>query len=78
MDTKSVWDFLSGISVGQIVAWASVLIAIITALCAGTIKLYKVFTKYEEIKRKDREEQKIIENHDAILKKIEDILTFSR
>lgn len=74
MDTKSVWDFLSGISVGQIVAWASVLIAIITALCAGTIKLYKVFTKYEEIKRKDREEQKIIENHDAILKKIEDIL----
>lgn len=74
MDTKSVWDFLSGISVGQIVAWASVLIAIITALCAGTIKLYKVFTKYEKIKRKDREEQKIIENHDAILKKIEDIL----
>ena len=79
MDTKSVWDFLSRISVGQIVAWASVLIAIITALCAGTIKLYKVFTKYEEIKRKDREEQKIIENHDAILKKIEDILiTFLR
>lgn len=74
MDTKSVWDFLSGISVGQIVAWASVLIAIITALCAGIIKLYKAFNKYEEIKRKDREEQKIIENHDAILKKIEDIL----
>ena len=74
MDTKSVWDFLSGISVGQIVAWTSVLITIITAICTGTIKLYKVFTKYEEIKRKDREEQKIIENHDAILKKIEDIL----
>ena len=74
MDTKSVWDFLSKISVGQIVAWTSVLITIITAICTGTIKLYKVFTKYEEIKRKDREEQKIIENHDAILKKIEDIL----
>lgn len=71
MDTKSVWDFLSKISVGQIVAWASVLITIITAICTGTIKLYKIFTKYEEMKRKDIEQQKIIEGHNTILKKIE-------
>jgi DNA-binding transcriptional regulator YhcF (GntR family) len=50
MDTKSVWDLLSGISIGTIVAWVIVIVAIVTCLCTGTVKLYKAFAKYREVK----------------------------
>lgn len=71
MDTKSIWDFLSGISVGHIVAWVSSIAAAVSALCAGTIKLYKIFVKYEGMKRKDKEQEDKIASYDAVLKKIE-------
>ena len=70
-DTQTVWEFLSGIPIGTIVAWVMVIGAIIAALCAGTIKLYKIFTKYKEAKDKDEKQQKIIESHDDTLKEIE-------
>jgi uncharacterized protein YsxB (DUF464 family) len=71
MDTKSVWDLLSGIPVGTIVAWIVVICAIIAALCTGTIKLYKIFTKYKEMKDKDKKQTEIIENHEKILSEID-------
>ncbi len=71
MDTQSIWKLLSGISVGQIVAWISVLAAIVTALCTGTIKLYKIFTKYKEAKDKDEIQQGLIDDHDRTLKEIQ-------
>lgn len=74
MDTKSIWDLLSGIPVGTIVAWILVICAIITALCTGTIKLYKIFTKYKEMKDKDKKQTEIIESHDETLKAIDDTL----
>jgi len=58
-DTQSVWEFLSGIPIGTIVAWVIVICAIISALCAGTIKLYKIFTKYKEAKDKDEKQQNL-------------------
>lgn len=70
-DTQSIWELLSGIPIGTIVAWVFVISAIIAALCAGTIKLYKIFTKYKEAKDKDEKQQKIIESHDDTLKEIE-------
>lgn len=74
MDTKSVWDLLSGISIGTVMAWIIVIFAIITALCTATIKLYKVFTKYKEMKDNDERQKEIIENHDNTLKDIENTL----
>lgn len=74
-DTQTVWEFLSGIPIGTIVAWVMVIGAIIAALCAGTIKLYKIFTKYKEAKDKDEKQQKIIESHDETLKEIEKSLS---
>ena len=73
-DTQEIWKFLSGIPIGTIVAWVIVIAAIISALCAGTIKLYKLFTKYKEAKDKDEKQQKIIEEHDNTLKEIEQCL----
>lgn len=53
MDTKSVWDLLSGIPIGTIVAWVAVAFAIMAFLCTGTVKAYKLFTKYREVKDKN-------------------------
>lgn len=74
MDTKSVWDLLSSLSIGTIVAWVIVILAIISAFCAGTIKLYKIFTKYKEAKDKAIKQEQIIESHDNTLKEIGSIL----
>ena len=71
MDTKSVWDLLSSIPIGTIVAWIAVIFAIIAALCTGTIKLYKIFTKYKEMKDKDNKQTEIIKSHENTLSEIE-------
>lgn len=71
MDTQSIWDLLSSIPIGIIVAWIVVICAIITILCTGAIKLYKVFTKYKEMKDKDLKQTEVIINHDNTLREIE-------
>lgn len=74
MDTKSVWNLLSGIPIGTIVAWIIVIGVIIGTLCTGTIKLYKVFTKYKSLKDRNEEQTKQIEGHDEVLKQVKDSL----
>ena len=71
MDTQSIWDLLSSIPIGTIVAWIVVICAIITVLCTGAIKLYKVFTKYKEMKDKDLKQTEVIINHDNTLREID-------
>ncbi|WP_295248057.1 hypothetical protein [Ruminococcus sp.] len=71
MDTQSIWDLLSSIAIGELVGWIVVICAIITALCTGTIKLYKVFTKYKEMKDKDQKQTEIIKSHEKTLCEIE-------
>ena len=71
MDTQSICDLLSSIPIGTIVACIVVICAIITVLCTGTIKLYKVFTKYKEMKDKDLKQTEVIINHDNTLREIE-------
>lgn len=68
MDTKPIWDLLSGITIGRVIAWVFVIGAIVSALCAGTIKLYKVFTKYKELKDKEERQTKTVESHEAALR----------
>lgn len=74
MDTQPIWDSLSGITIGQIVACITVILAIISALCTATIKLYKVFTKYRDMKDKEQKQETIIETHDKTLNEIKDSL----
>lgn len=70
MDTQPIWNFLSSFSVGQVVTWIIVIGTIISALCAGTVKLYKVFTKYKDMKDKEQKLETIIETHDNTLNEI--------
>lgn len=74
MNKNEVWSILSNISVGQLVAWVSVFIAIIATLSTGIIKAYKLIVKYEDIKIKNREQKEKIESFDVTLKKIEESL----
>lgn len=70
MNENTIWEFLSGLSVGTVVAWIAVIIAIIGAICTATIKLYKVFTRYKELKDdSENRRQKLIE-HEKILNDI--------
>ena len=64
MDTKSVWELLSEIPVGTIVAWVLVIAAIGGAICTGIIKLYKLFTKYRKIKDENKEIKETVQRHD--------------
>lgn len=74
MDTQSIWDLLSSISIGEIMAWIVVICTVISALCAVTIKLYKIFTKYKEMKDREEKQETIIETHDKTLNEIKDSL----
>lgn len=71
MDTNSIWSLLSSIPVGTIVAWGIVITTIITAICTGTIKLYKMFTKYTKMREENEEQKKIIKKHEETLEAIE-------
>lgn len=74
MDTQSVWDVLSAIPIGTIVAWVVVIFAIITAICTAAVKLYKVFTKYKELKDRNEKQVAQIERHEELLKDIQSSL----
>lgn len=71
MDTQSIWDLLSSIPVGTLVAWIIVILAIISALCTVTIRLYKIFEKYKEVKDKNEKQEKLINGHEKTLEEIE-------
>ena len=71
METDQVWGFLSSVSIGTVVAWIVVIGSIVSALCAVTIKLYKLFTKYKDIKDKKEQQETIIQAHDKVLSEID-------
>lgn len=70
MDEASVWAMLSAIPIGTVVAWVAVIGAILAALCFGVVKLYKLFTKYNELKDKDKERQQTIDEYGEALLEI--------
>lgn len=67
MDTQSVWDILSNISIGTILAWGFVICSILATICGGTVRLYKLFTKYSSIKDENEKQKKLLQKHDGIL-----------
>ena len=74
MDGSSVWEFLSSIPTGTVVAWIAAISTIIALICTGAIKLYKIFVKYTKLKDKNEEQKRLIEQHDKILSELNDSL----
>lgn len=81
MNTNEVLDVLSNLSIGTVVAWVSVICAIIAAICTAAIKLYNIFEKYKKSKDKTAKQEEVIAQHNeafaeirAQLKSISDAL----
>lgn len=74
MSTHDVWNVLSGIPAGTIVAWATVIIAIVTAICAGLKKIHKVYIKYKEQKDKYDTSFEMVRKHEEVLNDIKESL----
>lgn len=75
MDANSIYELLSSISVGSLVAFATVASAIIGALCTGTIKLYKIFIKYKAVHDENENLKNAVKTHEELFIKIQDQLT---
>lgn len=74
MDTKSIWDMLAGISMGTVVAWIIVLSTILTIVSSVAIRLYRLFSKYKNLKDENEEQKKLLQEHEQVLSKIDKTL----
>lgn len=74
MDSNSVWSVLSNIPIGIIVTWVVSIASIIAVICVGIIKLYKVFTKYSQLKRENEDQKALIQKHDTVLIEVNELL----
>ena len=77
-NTQPVWEILSRIPIGTLVAWIAVIATIITFICVGVLKLYKIFTKYKEIKDNNERQTQIINTHEKTLAEIDASLSAIR
>lgn len=75
MDTQQVWDVLLSLPIGTVVAWIFVICAILAGVGTAAIKLYKVFSKYRDLKERNEEAQDTLTEHGESIKEIKDILT---
>lgn len=74
MDTKSVWEILAKIPIGTIVAWGSVIIAIIAIIGRFAVKLFGIYKKYSEVVDENDRQKRTIELHETVLDEIKDSL----
>ena len=70
MKTNDVVAILSSIPIGTIIAWITVIGGMLTGICAGTIKLYKLFEKTHEMKEENEEFIRLVKAHDEQLQAI--------
>lgn len=70
MNTNEVWNVLSNLKIGTVVAWISVICAIIAAICTAAIKLYNIFDKYKKSKDKIAEQAEVIAQHNEAFAEI--------
>ena len=70
MDTNSVWSTLADIKIGTLIAWAIVIIAILTVIIKGITKLYEVFAKYKKLKEDNERQSELLRAHDETLAQI--------
>ena len=70
MTQQEVWDLLSNLKVGTVVAWVIVLAAIVTVVAIGIKKLFKLFRDYSAYKAGKAKTEARLRVHDETLDKI--------
>ena len=74
MDTQSVWDTLSAIPIGTVVAWISVIAAIVSTVWFVILKLFKVFTRYRNMKDENDRQTQLLVAHEELLSEVKNEL----
>ena len=78
MNTENVWEVLSQLPIGTIVALIIVFATIVGVVCGGVMKLFQLFTKVKDKKDEYEDLRETIHKHDDqiddIQKKIDDII----
>ena len=72
--TQEVTQVISQIPVGTVVAWASVVLALLGAAIAGTVKLYKLFSQIKSYQDARDDNIALLNKHDEILDEINETL----
>lgn len=75
MTTTSIWAQLAEIHIGTVVSWIIVIGAIVGAISGVTVKLYKVFTKYQKLKDDNEKQAETLRQHDETIREIKDMLS---
>ena len=74
MNVESVWQMLSDIKIGALIAWTIVIIAIFTAVTRGVKSVYAYISKYKEMKEMNERQSKMLDEHEKNFKEIKDSL----
>lgn len=75
MTTGSIWEQLAGLHIGTVLSWIAVIGAIIGTISGVTVKLYKVFNKYQKLKDDNEKQVKMLKEHDELIKDVKKSLT---
>ena len=75
MEVTSIWQMLSDIKIGTLIAWTIVIIAIFTSVIRGIKNAYAFISKYKEMKEMNEHQSKMLDEHEKNFKEIKDVLT---
>lgn len=67
---KTIWEVLGQIPVGTVLAWGTVIVAIVTAVIKGTMKLFDYFRKISKVKEENEKLTAMVKGHETTLKQI--------
>ena len=76
METTDVVNLVSGISIGTVIAWITVIFGVLSAIVAVSIKLYKVFERAHKITEEHSEFKNLVKSHDEQLKTISNQISY--
>lgn len=74
MEVTSIWQMLSDIKIGALVAWAIVIIAIFGTVVRGIKNVYAFISKYKEIREQNEHQTQTLNEHEKNFAEIKDSL----
>ncbi len=74
MEVTSIWQMLSDIKIGTLIAWTMVIIAIFTTVARVIKNAYASISKYKEMKEMNEHQSKTLDEHEKYFKEIKESL----
>jgi len=74
LEVTSIWQMLSDIKIGTLIAWTIVIIAIFTTVTRGIKNVYAFISKYKEMKEMNEKQSKTLDEHEKNFAEIKDSL----